>query len=234
MTIEQAFGIVLRRLRREHNITQEKLSVASKLDRSFLSNIEGGKQQPSLISIFAIASALHVTPSSIIQESELILKIHRPELFTSEADKWEFDWVNSMNTLVTDDFGNFKGRETILVVDDDHQLRNMLSSLLVNYGYKVMEAHNGQDAIHLYNNHADAIHLILMDVAMPKKDGFTAYREIKALNPNAKIIIMSGYHENHPEKPVNALIVNKPFSPLEIIQVIKNAILSDESAACHA
>lgn len=235
MTIEQAFGVVLRRLRREHNISQEKLSSVSNLDRSFLSNLESGKQQPSLVTIFAIASALNVTPSSIIQEAELVLKTQHPELFRSETDKWEFDWLSSMNIMTTDDCSNYKGHETILVVDDDHQLRNMLSSFLTNYGYKVLEAHNGYDAIHLYNHSTDVIHLILMDVVMPEKDGFTAYREIKEKDPDAKIVMMSGYYDEPFQKPENAQIIQKPFSPIEIIQVIKNTIQSGASAApCNA
>ena len=68
LTIEEAFGAVLRRLRKEFNLSQEKIAQDSGLDRSFVSNIEGGKQQPSLVSVFSIAKALNVFPSLILKE----------------------------------------------------------------------------------------------------------------------------------------------------------------------
>ena len=66
MTIEEAFGKVIRELRKERQISQEKLAEISSLDRSFISLIECGHKQPSLITIFQIARAFNLSPSEIL------------------------------------------------------------------------------------------------------------------------------------------------------------------------
>lgn len=66
MTLEAAFGQVVRQLRTEKGITQDALSVRSSLDRSFISQLECGAKQPSLVTIFQLARALDVPPGYII------------------------------------------------------------------------------------------------------------------------------------------------------------------------
>ncbi|MFZ2395316.1 MAG: helix-turn-helix transcriptional regulator [Smithella sp.] len=66
MTIEEAFGGVIRELRKVNQISQEKLAEVSKLDRSFISLIECGHKQPSLITIFQLAKALNLSASKIL------------------------------------------------------------------------------------------------------------------------------------------------------------------------
>ena len=66
MTIEEAFGEVIRELRKANKISQEKLAEVSKLDRSFISLLECGHKQPSLITIFQLAKALKLSASKII------------------------------------------------------------------------------------------------------------------------------------------------------------------------
>ena len=66
MTIEEAFGKVIRTLRKANKISQEKLAEVSKLDRSFISLLECGHKQPSLITIFQLAKALKLSASKII------------------------------------------------------------------------------------------------------------------------------------------------------------------------
>ena len=69
-TIEEAFGEVIRALRKEKQFSQEKLAEISSLDRSFISLLEGGKKQPSLITIFQLAKALNTTPSKVLAAVE--------------------------------------------------------------------------------------------------------------------------------------------------------------------
>jgi len=66
LTIEEAFGEVIRNLRKKSNISQEKLADISKLDRSFISLIECGHKQPSLITIFQLAKAFNLSASKIL------------------------------------------------------------------------------------------------------------------------------------------------------------------------
>ncbi|MBT1074412.1 helix-turn-helix domain-containing protein [Geobacter grbiciae] len=70
MGIEDAFGQVVRRMRKERHLSQETLAFNSHLDRSFISLLECGRKQPTLITIFQIARALNVSPSEIIKAVE--------------------------------------------------------------------------------------------------------------------------------------------------------------------
>ncbi|HOG91798.1 MAG TPA: helix-turn-helix transcriptional regulator [Smithella sp.] len=70
MTIEEAFGEVIRELRKSNKFSQEQLAERSKLDRSFISLIECGHKQPSLVTIFQIAKAFKISASKIISLTE--------------------------------------------------------------------------------------------------------------------------------------------------------------------
>ena len=73
MTLEEAFGQVLRDIRKNKQINQEKLAADSCLDRSFISQLEHGRKQPSLSTIFQIAKALDISPTKIIGSVEKIV-----------------------------------------------------------------------------------------------------------------------------------------------------------------
>lgn len=70
MTIEEAFGEVIKSLRKSNNISQEKLAELSNLDRSFISLLECGHKQPSLITIFQLAKAFKISASKMIALTE--------------------------------------------------------------------------------------------------------------------------------------------------------------------
>ena len=74
MTIEEAFGEVIRELRKTKQLSQEKLADVSKLDRSFISLLECGHKQPSLITIFQLAKALNLSASKILSLVEEKIK----------------------------------------------------------------------------------------------------------------------------------------------------------------
>lgn len=116
------------------------------------------------------------------------------------------------------------GTETILVVDDERMLRDMLSGFLSEYGYNILIAEDGQEALEIYHSNNNAIHLILMDIVMPRKDGIAAYKEIKATNPLMKIILMSGYNANNLHVSEELKIVRKPFSFSDMVKTIRNAL----------
>ncbi len=113
-----------------------------------------------------------------------------------------------------------KGKETILVVDDDEQTRGFVSSFLKEYGYAVYEAKNGQEALELYEKYKDEIDLCLIDLVMPGIPGIEVMRHIKKIKPEAKVIIMSG----HPVQLKDVVSVEKTVSPEEILLKIRNTI----------
>jgi PAS domain S-box-containing protein len=85
------------------------------------------------------------------------------------------------------------GSETILVVDDEAPIREAAAEMLTYFGYAVIGAENGETALDIFRNQPNEIDLVIMDLSMPGMGGYQCLEEILALNPNAKIIISSGY-----------------------------------------
>ncbi|MDI6864548.1 ATP-binding protein [Thermodesulfovibrio yellowstonii] len=113
-----------------------------------------------------------------------------------------------------------KGAETILVVDDDDQTRDFISSFLKDYGYNVYEAKNGKEALEIFKKYNHEIALSLIDLVMPGISGIEVMRQIKTINPDAKIVIMSG----HPIDLKDVISVEKTFAPEEILLKIRNIL----------
>ncbi len=87
------------------------------------------------------------------------------------------------------------GAETILLVDDEEALRDLGESLLNRFGYKGITANDGKDASEIYQRDGDSISLIILDLIMPVMDGKQCLAEILRINPNAKVVLASGYSE---------------------------------------
>lgn len=86
-----------------------------------------------------------------------------------------------------------KGSETILLAEDEEEVRIVIKKNLEEFGYTVIDAVNGGDAVDRFNLHKEKIQLLIFDVVMPKKNGKEAYEEIKKIRPDIKIIFLSGY-----------------------------------------
>jgi CheY-like chemotaxis protein len=85
----------------------------------------------------------------------------------------------------------------ILIVDDDQQVRELLSTLLTRKGFEIAEALNGREAIEYCNSRIPD--LVLTDIIMPEKEGLSTIRELKAKYPSLKIIAISGGGGNRGE-----------------------------------
>lgn len=120
------------------------------------------------------------------------------------------------------------GTETILVAEDDRVLRNLARSVLTEFGYSVIEAEDGEEAVRLFQQDPERIGLLLLDVIMPKKSGKSAYDEILALRPGMKVIFISGYSadilakQGIMESEVD--VIAKPISPVELLQKIRQVL----------
>ncbi len=85
------------------------------------------------------------------------------------------------------------GVETLLVVEDEEPLRRIFVRTMKSYGYKILEAPNGQEAMEIARNHPEPIHLLMTDLMMPKMNGKELADEIKKRRPKTKILFISGY-----------------------------------------
>jgi two-component system, cell cycle sensor histidine kinase and response regulator CckA len=86
-----------------------------------------------------------------------------------------------------------RGSETILIVEDDPAVRQMLTTMLTGRGYTIIEAGDGQMALAVYADHRDEIDLLILDVVMPGRNGKDVFDEIVRTDPGVKAIFMSGY-----------------------------------------
>ena len=120
------------------------------------------------------------------------------------------------------------GDETVLVAEDDVQVRELTKEVLAGFGYKIIEAKDGEDAVKVFNENKDKIELLIFDVIMPKKNGKEAYDEIKDIMPEVKAIFISGYTEDmiHKkgilEEGLNFL--SKPILPYELLRKIREVL----------
>ncbi len=91
---------------------------------------------------------------------------------------------------------DLKGTETILIAEDDPFVREYLNTTISEYGYNVLTANDGEEAIKIYEKNQDKVDIVVLDVIMPKKNGKEVYNFIKKVKPNIKAIFMSGYTQD--------------------------------------
>ncbi|WP_020586064.1 GAF domain-containing protein [Desulfobacter curvatus] len=91
---------------------------------------------------------------------------------------------------------SLKGEETILLVEDNEQVRNLGRAILKRWGYKVLEAENGDDALDIMASYGDVIHLLLTDVVMPGMNGKELYDKAVQKYQDLKVLFMSGYTDD--------------------------------------
>jgi len=120
-----------------------------------------------------------------------------------------------------------RGTETILVADDDPAVASLVKRILEEFGYKVLEARDGEDAIEQFVKNKDDIHLLLLDVIMPKKNGKEAYDAIRKIKPEIKAIFISGYSaEIIDEQAIleGLNFIGKPVSPEELLFSLREVL----------
>ncbi len=86
-----------------------------------------------------------------------------------------------------------RGSETVLVVEDNEEVRSIIQQSLERFGYAVITATDGDDALNVYQAHRARIEMVITDVVMPKKNGRELYEELRTVNPGIKMLFMSGY-----------------------------------------
>ncbi len=115
--------------------------------------------------------------------------------------------------------------ETVLLVDDEETIRELGKKILERFGYNVILAEDGESAIKIYGDKCREISLVIMDYVMPGMGGGKCVEEILKINPDAKIIIASGYSMNGPTKEALKLgakgFINKPYDLREMLKIIK-------------
>jgi PAS domain S-box-containing protein len=120
------------------------------------------------------------------------------------------------------------GSETVLIVEDDDSLRNLAQKALQSYGYRVLVAENGEDALRICKEHEGPIHLMITDVVMPKMGGREAADLLQPFYPQIKVIYMSGYTDNaivrHGVLKPGLNFLEKPFTPEGLARKVREVL----------
>ena len=120
------------------------------------------------------------------------------------------------------------GAGVILVVDDEEIVRRTAKATLQRYGYTVVEAENGREAVDLFQRMLDSVALVLLDLTMPIMSGEETYRRMKALNPSVPVIVSSGYDEMEAARRFGSEdvmeFIKKPYVAQSLAEKVKAAI----------
>ncbi|MCI0577115.1 MAG: response regulator [Chloroflexi bacterium] len=121
-----------------------------------------------------------------------------------------------------------RGRETILLVEDDRATREAIQEVLETLGYRVMAAGSGREALTLFDRHEEVIDLVVSDMVMPEMSGVEFYQALDARQPGVKVMVATGYPladegRHLLERGVVAWI-QKPFSADELAHKVREAL----------
>jgi CheY-like chemotaxis protein len=147
-----------------------------------------------------------------------VFKVYLPVVKTTEAQKAD---EQQLELLAGHE-------ESILVVDDEAMVREITSSILESHGYRVLTANDGAEAIKVYKQNREKIKVVLMDMMMPVMDGQACIRALRKVNPDIKIIAVSGLAEK--EKLANVAVTHvkaflpKPYVAKRLLKTIHEVI----------
>ncbi len=120
------------------------------------------------------------------------------------------------------------GTETLLIAENDSDIREGTKNILEKFGYKVIVAVDGEDAIAKFMENKDRIGFLLLDVVMPKKGGKEVYEEIRQIRPDIKALFTSGFTADVINKieslEAGVNFISKPASPTELLRKVREAL----------
>jgi CheY-like chemotaxis protein len=125
----------------------------------------------------------------------------------------------------------FEGGGTVLVVEDDEMLCSMVGTMLESFGFSVMKARDGVEALEIFGQHQSEIKFVLSDLTMPRMNGWETLTALRKLQPGIPVILASGYDKahvmagDHPELP--QAFLGKPYKLKELGDAI-GQVLSNE------
>ncbi len=121
-----------------------------------------------------------------------------------------------------------RGKETILLVEDEASLREIGKTMLQRFGYTVWLADSGEAAVSLYREKKDRIHLVILDLNMPGMGGFKCYTQLTEIDPDVKVVVASGFLEDARYQEVLGskvkAFVDKPYRLSELLHAVRDAL----------
>ncbi len=120
------------------------------------------------------------------------------------------------------------GSETVLLVEDDTGVRDLVFRVLIQGGYRVLTASNGSEALSMLHENAEPIHMLVTDMVMPQMSGWELANHVFKHHPDIKVLFMSGYMSNtvvhHECLNPEIAFIQKPFSPGEFLRKLRETL----------
>lgn len=193
--------------------------VQTKIFEPFFTTKEVGKGTGLGLSIVYGIIKQHAGFINVYSEPGIgsVFKIYLPVVM-GDAEKTEPAEIKSFNG----------GTETLLLAEDDEDVMNVTRSFFEEFGYKVISAKDGEDAINKFTENRDNIKLAILDVIMPGKSGKEVYDRIISERPDMKVLFLSGYtadiinHSGLLQEGVD--IISKPVSPVMLLKKIREVL----------
>jgi len=123
---------------------------------------------------------------------------------------------------------SLEGRETVLLVEDDERVRASIEQVLTQCGYQLLAAANGDEALRLAQRHTGPIHLLLVDMVMPGKNGREVVEQISPLHHQAKVLFISGYGPRSEREIPDSRIFRKPFTGGALARKVREVLDASE------
>ncbi len=128
-------------------------------------------------------------------------------------------------TRASDSQAGLRGTESILLVEDEEGVRGLASRVLKMFGYQVLTATDGKDALDVLNSHRGPLDLILTDVVMPNMGGPELVQQLRPDYPRVKVLFMSGYTDDavvrHGLIEADVAFIQKPYTPLSLARKVR-------------
>jgi DNA-binding NtrC family response regulator len=131
--------------------------------------------------------------------------------------------------------GELHGSETLLLAEDDDGVRALAELVLSRYGYRVLGARDGVEALQVAGQHAEPIDLLLTDVIMPRMKGPELAEALVAAQPRMRVLYMSGYADaTMLPDAASITVVPKPFSEETLVRLVREALDRPLAASAEA
>lgn len=120
------------------------------------------------------------------------------------------------------------GDETILIIEDEEQLRELAEAILTAHGYTVLTAADGEEGVALYSQRQHEIDLVFSDLGLPRLSGYDVFRRLLQINPFVRFVMTSGYMDPEQKAEILALgarsVLQKPYTPGDLLTQIRAAL----------
>ncbi|NTW79989.1 MAG: transporter substrate-binding domain-containing protein [Geobacteraceae bacterium] len=119
----------------------------------------------------------------------------------------------------------------ILVVDDEEMILNVSTAMLEQLGYKTLAAASGEEALAIFSRDGDSIDIVLLDQVMPGMDGVTVFKELRAIRPDIKVLLASGFSQQEVSERFTGLALNgfipKPFTLNNLTAELSRVLITE-------